>query len=765
MSKLIETLTRPSGFGRYIPIALALGFGLSGGGLFLLGGFGGDKSVFQVIISAILTIVLIILCCSCIWLIERILRHLRMANRELESCCDIYTGLPSAGTPFVPQQNLSSNFGSNSSSNSVCSPSGSSRANSPYKPAGLPPSKEESDASTYYTLTIQDLYNNAPCGYHSIDANGRVVLMNDTELRMLGYDREKVVGVKLFFEFVAPESVGLWMDQFEVLKIQGWVNNLEINLIHRDGRRFPVLVNSTAVWDQDGNYKMSRSTVVDVSQHKRTEHALRQSEAQYRGIVEDQTELICRFLPDGQLTFVNQAYCRYFGVRAEDLIGRTFTPSIPEDDRAYVQDQFLKLCPEHPMVQYEHRIILPSGEVRWQAWTDRAMFDEYGVLVEYQGVGRDISEQYLQAAAVNKLSKALEMAVVGIAEVSPDGHYVQVNAAYGEMCGYDPSDLIGEEWWSLISRKDRAAALNAYQVMMDDDRAEVEVRSVRKLGDRFHQKIVLVKAYDQQNQFVGHYCFTQDISARHELDRLKDEFVSIVSHELRTPLTSIAGALDLLASGVLQAQPEQSQRMILIAAQNTERLVRMINDILDVERIKAGKVPMNYEHCALSDIFEQSIDVMQTMADQNEVTLNRDATDSIVSVDRDRIIQVMTNLLSNGIKFSGPQTHINIHTEHLDPRFPTHPASMSLDHPAILVSVQDQGRGIPEASLTTIFEPFQQVDASDSRQKGGTGLGLAICRSILQQHNAPFWVESQPDQGSTFYFMLPAILNSCTREV
>ena len=155
---------------------------------------------------------------------------------------------------------------------------------------------------------------------------------------------------------------------------------------------------------------------------------------------------------------------------------------------------------------------------------------------------------------------------------------------------------------------------------------------------------------------------------------------------------------------------------------------------------------------------------MQTMADQNEVMLNMEPTDSVVSVDRDRIIQVMTNLLSNAIKFSGPQTQINIQAEYLDPCFPTHPASMSLDSPAILVSIQDQGRGIPEASLTTIFEPFQQVDASDSRQKGGTGLGLAICRSILQQHNAPFWVESQLDQGSTFFFMLPAFLDSCTRE-
>ena len=740
MSKLIETLTQSSGFGRYLPTLLALGFGLSGGGLWLLGNLGlgnvgGGLSVFHRILSAILWVVVSLLCALCIWLIEQLLRNLRLANRELKSCCDIYPAPPPIESYLEQAESDATD------------------------------ATDTPDASTYYTLTIQDLYNNAPCGYHSIDTNGRVVLMNDTELKMLGYLREQVVGVKLFFEFVAPESIGLWMNQFEVLKIQGWVNNLEINLIHRDGRRFPVLVNSTSVWDQEGNYKMSRSTVVDVSQHKRTEHALRQSEAQYRGIVEDQTELICRFLPDGTLTFVNQAYCRYFGVKAEELIGRTFTPSIPEDDRAYVQEQFLQLCLEKPMVEYEHRVILPNGEVRWQAWIDRAMFDQYGVLIEYQGVGRDISEQYLQAAAVTKLSKALEMAVVGIAEVSSEGHYIQVNEAYSEMCGYDPIELIGEEWWSLISRKDRPAALSAYQVMMDEDRAEVEVRSTRKQGDRFHQKIVLVKAYDQQQEFVGHYCFTQDISARHELDKLKDEFVSVVSHELRTPLTSISGALDLLASGILQARPEQAQRMILIAAQNTERLVRMINDILDVERIKTGTVPMNYEQCSLSEIFEQSVAVMQTLADQNEVTLNIDATDAMVLVDRDRIIQVITNLLSNGIKFSGPQTQIDLHAESLDPRFPTHPAGMSLDYPALLVSIQDQGRGIPEASLTTIFEPFQQVDASDSRQKGGTGLGLAICRSILQRHNAPFWVESQINQGSTFYFMLPIFLDSCTRDI
>jgi PAS domain S-box-containing protein len=716
MSKLFATLMDSNVLRRRLPLGLSIGFGLTALGLAWVSGFSG--------LSITLVVILLIWSSGCIWVIDQLIRALRKMRCELSNCRDVYL---------------------------ACAPDNRLEL-------------EESLASADYALTIQDLYNNAPCGYHSIDSNGRVVLMNDTELKMLGYDREEIVGRRLFFEFVAPESVGLWMDRFEILKERGWVKDLEINLQHRDGRRFPVLINSTAVRDQDGNYQMSRSTVVDVSQRKRTEHALRQSEAQYRGIVEDQTELICRFLPDGRLTFVNQAYCRYFGVKAEQLLGQSFTPTIPEDDRPYVEEQFSKLSLEHPMVQYEHRVILPNGEVRWHAWTDRAIFDEQGTLIEYQGVGRDISTQYFQAGAVRKLSNALEMAVVGIAEVSPQGRYVQVNDAYAAMCGYGPAELIGEEWWSLIDRKDRTAALNAYQVMMHSNRAEVEVNARRKQGGYFDQKIVLVKAYDQQQQFVGHYCFTQDISARRELDRLKDEFVSIVSHELRTPLTSIAGALDLLASGVLQKRPEQSKRMVAIAAQNTERLVRMINDILDVERIKSGKVVMNCEVCKITDLLQQSIEVMQAMADQNYIQLKWDVMDALVSVDRDRIIQVITNLLSNAIKFSEPHTQVKICAIQLDPQSSVHPAAIHLDEPAILVSVQDQGRGIPEANLTTIFEPFQQVDASDSRQKGGTGLGLAICRSILQQHHSPFWVESQFEKGSTFYFMLPIVPDSSTKE-
>lgn len=614
------------------------------------------------------------------------------------------------------------------------------------------------------TLTVRDLYNNAPCGYHSLSPDGTVILINDTELKMLGYDRAEVVGKMSFLEFVAPESRLKWIEKFKVLKATGIVKEVEILLKSRSGELFPVLANSTAITDKYGKYLSSRSTIVDVRKRKKAELALQKSEAQYRGIVEDQMDLICRFSPDGRLTFVNKAYCEYFNLDPKNCLGKSFMPMVLDDDRAKVEAQFQASSLDSPVTTIEHRAISPTGQIGWQSWTNRAIFDQFGAIIEYQSVGRDISDRKRQDAAVVKLSRALELAVVGIAEVNHLGCFVQVNDAYAQMSSYDNAELIGQQWWQLIIAEDRPKAMSAYQTMMEDDRAEVEICSARKNGEIFDRKIVFVKAYDENQQFVGHYSFTQDISSRREVDRLKDEFVSVVSHELRTPLTSIAGALDLVSSGILP-RPEQAHRMVTIAAQNTERLVRMINDILDMERIKSGKITMERECCDLAIILQESVEVMQTLADTAQVELKL-STDSVsVLVDRDRIIQVMTNLLSNAIKFSEPHTTIDVVTSLIDPSSSDHPMIFQLDNPCVLVAIHDRGRGIPHEKLTTIFEPFKQVDASDSRQKGGTGLGLSICRSILHQHNAPLWVESTFGEGSTFYFALPRLLTSSTTSV
>jgi PAS domain S-box-containing protein len=242
-------------------------------------------------------------------------------------------------------------------------------------------------------------------------------------------------------------------------------------------------------------------------------------------------------------------------------------------------------------------------------------------------------------------------------------------------------------------------------------------------------------------RYSGSVLSFRDISQRYALDRLKDEFVSTVSHELRTPLTSIRGALGLLSSGILGEINDKATNLLRIALSNSDRLVRLINDILDLERAQSGREPLVFRPVQMADLVKQAMDSMQLMAESAGVLLIHDKTQVDITADADRLLQVLTNLLSNAIKFSPPNSAVSIMLR---------PGSSGMT-----LSVIDQGRGIPSDKLEAIFGRFQQVDASDSRQKGGSGLGLAICRAIVSQHNGRIWAERNPIRGSTFRVFLP----------
>jgi hypothetical protein len=372
-------------------------------------------------------------------------------------------------------------------------------------------------------------------------------------------------------------------------------------------------------------------------------------------------------------------------------------------------------------------------------------------------IGRQQSENDLR-----RMSHALESAVEGIAQLDRQGRYIYVNQAYANMLGYQPDEMIGMVWISTIHPDDLDTVQAAYQRLVTDGKVELEALAVRKDGSQFDKQVVMVKVYDPLHA-AGHYCFMKDISDRREVERMKDEFISVVSHELRTPLTSISGALDLLAAGVLQTQPEDAQRMLAIAANNTDRLVRLINDILDVERIKSGKVILMKQVCQVATLMTQAVEVVQNLADQAGITLAIEPLSVRVWADPDRLIQVFTNLLSNAIKFSPPGSTVSVSAA-LQELYQGNTADGECRLPSqeVWLQVQDQVRGIPPEQLESIFERFRQVDASDSRQRGGTGLGLAICKSIVQQHEGRIWAESQLGQGSTFFVVLPALWNAAS---
>ncbi|MEH2234345.1 MAG: ATP-binding protein [Nostoc sp.] len=233
----------------------------------------------------------------------------------------------------------------------------------------------------------------------------------------------------------------------------------------------------------------------------------------------------------------------------------------------------------------------------------------------------------------------------------------------------------------------------------------------------------------------------EDITELEQINLIKSEFIGIVSHELRTPLTAIRAALGLLQTGIYDKKPDKFKRMIEIAAIDSDRLVRLVNDILDLERLESDRAVLEKTTCNAADLIQQAVAVVQAIANQQNITFEIHPTNAQVWAAADAIVQTLTNLLGNAIKFSPADSTITLSVQQQTDR--------------VLFQITDRGRGIPADKLEAIFGRFQQVDASDSRTKGGTGLGLAICRSIIDRHGGQIWAESILGVGSTFFFTLP----------
>jgi PAS domain S-box-containing protein len=351
-----------------------------------------------------------------------------------------------------------------------------------------------------------------------------------------------------------------------------------------------------------------------------------------------------------------------------------------------------------------------------------------------------------QEGRVHELNRQKEFILNSVADgifgANPESAVEFVNPAAAEMLGASPADLIGQSIHTIIHSAPDACEEQCRlrrALLMHENTGGQDV-FYRKDGAGFPVEFAVTPMLEQ-GVVVGSVLSFRDISQRYALDRMKDEFISTVSHELRTPLTSIRGALGLLSHGLLGEMNEKAANLLRIAVSNSDRLVRLINDILDLERMQSGRAPLAFRPCAVHELTRQVADAMQPMADAARVTLQVEAATVTVEADGDRLMQVLTNLLSNAIKFSPVDSVVRVVVDH------------SRDGASL--SVIDRGRGIPVDKLESIFDRFHQVDASDSRQKGGTGLGLAICRTIIQQHGGRIWAERNADQGSTFRVMLP----------
>ncbi|MEL6128775.1 MAG: ATP-binding protein [Cyanobacteria bacterium J06628_4] len=351
-----------------------------------------------------------------------------------------------------------------------------------------------------------------------------------------------------------------------------------------------------------------------------------------------------------------------------------------------------------------------------------------------------------------------------IAYVDAQQCYRFNNQAYSHWLGQDPAQLYGTSIKTV-------AGAERYEQMQPHIKAALAGEQVTYESDlifkdgRCHSVSVsyiphLEMVEPGQTTISGFFALTTDISERKAIERMKDEFIAVVSHELRTPLTSLHGSLKLIATGRLGHLSDEGQQMLTVADESTDRLVRLVNNVLDLQRIESGEVTMEACTCDTTDLVEQAVDAMQTIAQEQTIEIQTQLESLAIWADPDYIVQTLTNLISNAIKFSAPGTTITITIQSCVDDKPL-PQTISdtfspSDSPELaLFCVKDNGQGIPHDSLKNIFERFQQVDSSDSRKKGGTGLGLTICRKIIEQHGGTIWVESEVGVGSCFYFTVP----------
>jgi PAS domain S-box-containing protein len=335
-------------------------------------------------------------------------------------------------------------------------------------------------------------------------------------------------------------------------------------------------------------------------------------------------------------------------------------------------------------------------------------------------------------------------AAVGITYTDLDGPaIVDSNSTFSKMVGYTPEELRGGDY-SRVAQGDFKGADRALAEAIRSgrvDQLQQELAYTSADGSTRQAMLSVSTVHDEQGHPSHVVGIFEDITRRRRAERAREEFVSVVGHELRTPLTSIRGSLGLLEGGLLGELPPEAMSMVGLAVANTDRLVRLVNDILDIERMDAGHLPLERAPIGVGELVRQSAQALQGTAEDAGVRLCTDIEDLTVCADGDRIVQTLVNLLGNAIKFSPRDSFVTV--------------AVGPGDGCARFSVTDHGRGIPADQLDSIFERFNQVDASDAREKGGSGLGLAIARGIVESHGGHLWAESTPGEGSSFCFTLP----------
>ena len=493
-----------------------------------------------------------------------------------------------------------------------------------------------------------------------------------------------------------------------------------------------------------------------IERHK-AEAALHISRSRFAGILEIASDAIIAIDRDRQITLFNQGAEQIFGYLAAEAIGKSLDLLLPQGfidfDRDYPSRQVTPAgagTSNRPQPLETRKQVIGTRQDGSQFPAEASIsYLELGLEQVYTIILRDVTHrQQIEndlRDALQRVNFHFDNSPFAAIEWDREFRVSRWSATAEKVFGWSSAQVVGKrpDEWQFVIPEDAERIANVMNRLISGLEASNVTINRNYCQDgtiincEWYNSILL----DDAGRMESVFSLVLDVTHRHQIERMKDEFIAIVSHELRTPLTSIYGSLKMLDSGLLNQQPAKEKRLLTIAVESTDRLMRLVNDILDIERIESGTVQMVKSVWNVSELMTKAVEEIEPLADKAGIRLSVSDTGGQVWVDGDRMIQTFTNLLGNAIKFSARNTTIWF--------------TARKQAGQMLFQVRDCGRGIPADKLSIIFERFQQVDASDARSGEGTGLGLAICRSIIQQHGGQIWVESVLGEGTTFSCILP----------
>ena len=537
--------------------------------------------------------------------------------------------------------------------------------------------------------------------------------------------------------------------------LQGKRVEYERKRLGKDGREHYLAGSFIPDYDSAGRVSGFFGMIIDITERKQTERALRASEERWKYALEGAGEGVWdRNIQTGDILY-SRRYKEMLGFAEEEFQNRReeWEKRIhPEDRPRVMADLQAYLDGRSPAYASEYRMLCKDGSWKWIL--SRGMVvsrDADGKPLRMIGTHADISERVRQREEIARINERLDLALQGSrlaiwdADIAADTLYL--SEGWAEMLGEAPRETFTDtaSLLEMVHPDDleRVRAMNRAALKGASPEYHIEHRVRMRTGGwkwiLSHGRVVKRDAAGRALRMTG---TNADISARKEIERMKNEFISVVSHELRTPLSSIVGSLGLL-DGMTNLSAE-TKTLLRVARDNSQRLVRLINDILDVEKLDSGTMNIRLEPVELEALLHSSILANQGYAREYGVRLA--LIDSHgpawVNANSDKLMQVMANLLSNAAKFSPRGARVEVRLER--------------KHDAFRVSVVDPGPGIPEEFKPRVFDRFAQADSSAARPRGGTGLGLAICNRIIDKLGGRIGFVSTPGVGTTFYFDLDA---------